>query len=389
MLKIKLLPIVLAAALLTGCNTYEQKKEAAQMRWEKATAKAKVTVAEEFFQNNRYPEAERTLVDAIESDPKLASAHLLMGKLQFVQAKIDSAKKFFSASVSLDADMHQGWYFKGLIDQQEKNLESALVNYKKAMAVQPDNIEYITAVVQMYASGEDYQSATGLLDTKIQLLPTKSELRLAKAEILLRLGELKEAIDLYKTVLLFEGDDTSVIESLAYCYIMDKQFSNAADAFEKLTATATVEKKKTYLQMLAMCSMNAGQYERAARYYDQLSPDQRDDARMWLQMGQAALGSNAPARALACASRTLELRPGWSEAIVLKGCAQYINNDYNNAIQTFRRVISNDTKAGFAWLMTGRCYQQLGNDKLAEKAYDNAAKLSSDKLISLLADKKK
>ena len=390
MLKIKLLPIVLAAALLTGCNTYEQKKEAAQMRWEKATAKAKVTVAEEFFQNNRYPEAEKTLVDAIESDPQLASAHLLMGKLQFVQAKIDSAKKFFSASVALDKDMHQGWYFKGLIDQQDKNLEDALVNYKRAMAIQPDSIEYITAVVQMYAAGEDYQSATGLLETKIQLLPGKSELRLAKAEILLRLGELTGAIEQYNTVLLFEGDDHSVMESLAYCYIMDKQFSNAADVFEKLTATATVEKKKTYLQMLAMCSMNAGQYERAAGYYDQLSPDNRNDARMWLQMGQAALGANAPVRALACASRTLELRPGWSEAIILKGCAQYINDDYNNAIQTFRRVISNDAKAGFAWLMTGRCYQQLGNDKLAEKAYDNAAKLSPDsKLLSLLADKKK
>ena len=224
MLKIKLLPIVLAAALLTGCNTYEQKKEAAQTRWEKATAKAKVTVAQEFFQNNRYPEAEKTLVDAIESDPQLASAHLLMGKLQFVQAKIDSSKKFFSAAVALDEDMHQGWYFKGLIDQQDKNLEAALVNYKKAMAIQPDNIGYITAVVQMYAAGEDYLSATGLLEKKIQLLPDKSELRLTRAEMLLRLGELKGAIEQYNAVLLFEGDDRSVLESLAYCYIMDNSF---------------------------------------------------------------------------------------------------------------------------------------------------------------------
>ena len=173
MLKTKLLPIVLAAVLLTGCNTYEQKKEAAQVRWEKATAKAKVTVAEEFFQNNRYPEAEKTLADAIKSDPKLASAHLLMGKLQFVQAKIDPAKKFFSASVALDADMHQGWYFKGLIDQQEKNLEDALANYKKAMAIQPDNNKYITAVMQMYDAGEDDKKAIGQLERENNLLPDR------------------------------------------------------------------------------------------------------------------------------------------------------------------------------------------------------------------------
>jgi tetratricopeptide (TPR) repeat protein len=390
MFKIKLLVITLAVAMLTGCNTYEQKKEAASMRWEKATAKAKVTVAEEFLRNNRFLEAEKTLAKAIVSDPQLASAHLLMGKLQFAQAKIALAEKSLVTAIELDENMHQGWYFKGLIDQQNKKLADALANYKKAMDIQPDNIEYIAAVVQMHAAGDDYQKAIELLESKIQLLPGKSELRLAKAEILLRLGELSGAIEMYNTVLLLEGDDPGVIESLGYCYIMDKQFSNAADIFEKLTVASTGEKKKTYLQLLAMCSMNAGQYGRAVGYYDQISPDKRDDAQMWLQMGQAALGANVPARAMACSSRALELRPGWGEAIVLHGCAQYLNDDYNTAIETFRRVISNNKNAGFAWLMTGRCYQQLGQEQLARKAYDNAARLSPDsKLVSLLTDEKK
>jgi len=388
MLKSKILLTVLVVAMMAGCNTYEQKKEAASARWEKATAKAKVVAAEELFRSNKYSEAEETLAKAIISDPQLASAHLLMGQLQFAQAKIDSSKKFFSAAVALDEDMHKGWYFKGLIDQQNKNLADALTNYKKAMVIQPDNIEYITAVVQMYTASDDYEKAIALLDNKIRLLPGKSELRLAKAEILLRLGRLSEAIEQYSTVLLFEGDDHDVIESLGYCYIMDKQFSNAADVFEKLTVITTGEKKKTYLQLLAMCSMNSGQYGRAVGYYDQLSPDKREDAHMWLQMGQAALGANAPARAMACSSRALELRQGWTEAIILQGCAQYLNGDYNAAIETFRGVISNDKDAGFAWLISGRCYHQLGQEQLAQKAYDNAARLSPDsKLLSLMTDK--
>jgi len=388
MLKIKIL-IVLAASMMAGCNSYEQKKEAASARWEKATAKAKVAVAEDLFRNNNYVEAEKTLAKAIVSDPQLASAHLLMGQLQFAQAKIDSSRKFFDAAVVLDKDMHKGWYFKGLIAQKDNDLTEAITNYERAMVIQPDNIEYITAVVQMYTANDDYNKAITLLDRKIQLLPGKSEIRLAKAEILLRLGKLSGAIEQYNAVLLLEGNDPGVIESLGYCYIMDKQFSNAADVFERLTAGATGEKKKTYLQMLAMCSMNAGQYGRAVGYYDQLSPDKRDDAQMWLQMGQAALGANVPARAIACSGRALELRPGWGEAIILQGCAQYLSGDYSTAIKTFRGVISNDQNAGFAWLISGRCYQQLGQKQLARKAYDNAARLSPDsKLLSMLTEKK-
>jgi len=389
MFKTKLLLTVLVVTMMAGCNTYEQKKEAASARWEKATAKAKVTVAEDLFRSNKYSEAEETLDKAIASDPQLPSAHLLMGKVQFVQAKIALAEESFATAVELDKDMHQGWYFRGLIDQQNKKLADALINYNKAMDIQPDNVEYITAVVQMHAAGDDYEKAIRLLETKTQLLPNKSELRLAKAEILLRLGQLPEAIEQYNTVLLLEGDDSGVIESLGYCYIMDKQFSNAVDVFEKLTVTATGEKKKTYLQLLAMCSMNDGQYGRAVGYYDQLSPDKRDDAQMWLQMGQAALGADAAARALACSSRALELRPGWSEAIVLRGCAQYLSGDYHAAVETFKGAISNEKNAGFAWLMTGRCYQQLGQKQLTQKAYDNAAKLSLDSLLlSLLTEKK-
>ena len=173
MLKMKLLQIALAATLLAGCNIHEQRREAAQVRWERVTVKAKVIVAEEFFQNSRYPETEKLLTEAIASDPQLASAHLLMGKLQFAQTKIALAEKSFDTAVALDKNMHQGWYFKGLIDQQNKKPADALANYKKAMAIQPDNNEYITAVMQMYDAGQDDKKAIGQLERENNLLPDR------------------------------------------------------------------------------------------------------------------------------------------------------------------------------------------------------------------------
>jgi len=173
MLKTKLLPIALATILLAGCNIHEQREEVARLRWENVTVKAKVIVAEEFFQNNRYPETEKLLTEAIASYPQLASAHLLMGKLQLAQKKTILAEKSFDTAVTLDKKMHQGWYFKGLIDQQNKKPAEALSNYKKAMAIQPNNNKYVTAVTQMSVASKKDKKAIGMLKEAKHLLSNR------------------------------------------------------------------------------------------------------------------------------------------------------------------------------------------------------------------------
>ena len=191
---------------------------------------------------------------------------------------------------------------------------------------------------------------------------------------------------MYNQALLLDPSDTTIAESLGYCYITEQDYNQAAAMFEKVVAQATGDRKAACLQLLAICSMNAGQYGRAVGYYDKLSVDQRDDEHVWLRMGQAALGAGAAGRAAACAARALALRPGWEDAIALQGCAQYLSNDYDAAIQTFSRVIGSKKMGGFAWLMSGRCYQQLGQHDLADRAYENASRLNPEsKLTNLLA----
>jgi tetratricopeptide (TPR) repeat protein len=178
----------------------------------------------------------------------------------------------------------------------------------------------------------------------------------------------------------------AVAETLAYCYITDEQWDQAIKMFEKISASVDGEKKIACLQMLALCCMNAGEYGRAVTYYDRLSVSQRDNEELWLQMSQAALGAGAAKRAFTCAARALSLRPGWADAIAVQGCAQYLDNDYDTAIRTFGRLTANRKIGGFAWLMSGRCYQQLGRKDLADVAYEKASRLNPEsRLVSLLA----
>jgi tetratricopeptide (TPR) repeat protein len=384
-----LLPLV-SIIFCVGCESYESKKQAAYDRWEKTSAKAKISVATELFEDGRVEQAKDTAEECLQTAPELAEAHLLLGRICSVQGRSVESKESLQNALKLDESLDKAWFCLASIAQQENQLEIARQSYEKALLLKPDNADYVIALAEIDIAQGRYQNALELLTNKTRLFPDNVTLRIATADILGRMGKTKEAIKIYNQALLLEPNNKSVNEAIAYCYITDQQWEKAVKTFEKLIGnTVDSGKKATYLNILAMCSMNAGQYGRAVKYYDQLSVEQRENPQIWLQMGQAALGIEAPKRALACAARALDLQPGWPDAIALKGCAQYLDDDYDSAIKTFGKITSDKNMAGFAWLMTGRCYKQLGQTDLADKAFQNAAELGHDsKLITLLMKQK-
>lgn len=373
-------------SLLGGCTPYVEKKRAAKMKWDKVSARAKVKVAADLFANGRYEDAYSTVRECLASDPGLAEGHLLVGKIHYVYGRLGESESSLIKAVGYNDQLDEGWYWLGEIAQSEKTPAEALEYFDRAIALKPANTDYIVAVVKSYAAMGRYEEALDLLEKKMEILPGNTVLKVTSADISQRLGRTDEAILLYRQAMLLKPDSVDISESLGYCYITQQKWNEAARMFERVSAEAEGDKKKACLELLAVCSMNGGQYGKAVGYYNQLSVDQRNNENLWLQMGQAALGANAPRRAAACAARALALRPGWDDAIALKGCAQYLNNDYDTAIRTFSAITTSKKTGGFAWLMSGRCYQQLGQRSLADKAYHNASQLNPDsKLVTLLS----
>ncbi len=373
-------------AMCQGCSSYADKKMAAKMKWEKVSARARITVAKDLFENGRYEDARTPVRPCLASDPELADGHLLMGKLHYLDGRVGAAQSSMTTAVEYDEDLDQAWYWLGEIAQHNKQPATAMEYYDQAIRLKPVNTDYIIAIVQTYAAQGRYEDALALLEKKMVLLPGDVGLKVTAAELLQRLGKTAQAISAYNRAFLLDPDNMAVAESLAYCYITDEQWSQAIGIFDKISTSVDGKKKTACLQMLALCCMNAGEYGRAVTYYNKLSVSQRDNEELWLKMAQAALGAGSPKRAFACATRALSLRPGWADAIAVQGCAQYLGNDYDTAIRTFSRITESRKMGGFAWLMSGRCYQQLGWKDLADKAYEKASRLNPEsRLVSLLA----
>jgi tetratricopeptide (TPR) repeat protein len=375
-----MLSLLLAAliALFAGCQPQVDKKAVAIAKWQTQSSVANLPVAKDLLEKGQTNEAMGLIDKCLAAKKENAQANLMKGKVLYAQGKLTEAENYIHNAVEYDSKLDEGWFWLGAFAAKNDNQAMALSYYNKASNLEPANIEYITAIAEVYASQGKYDKAIEYLEQKSMNMPLNQDIAIVQADLYLRNGDIKTAIKIYKRILVTNGNDPEVIAALGYCYVIDQQWFQASEMFEKLVGDATAQQKETYLQLLAAISVSNSQYGKAVKYFDQLSVSKRDDATVWLKMGQAALGANASRRALACSKRALAIRSGWPDAIALKGCAQYLTGDYFRSIGTFKRIQSDQKLSGFAWLMTGRNLRKMGEHERATLAFKKASRLDPD-----------
>ncbi len=377
--------MVVLVVLFAGCQPKVDRKQVAIQRWKQQSAKASLPVANDLLDKGQTDSAMELVDKCLSVEKENAQANLLKGKALYSQGKLAEAQDHIRSAVEYDKRLDEGWFWLGTFALQDGNQAMALSYYRKAANLEPGNIEYVTAIAEVHASGGKYDKAIEFLERKSASMPLNKDLSVTLADLYQRNGNVKVAIDIYKRVLVTNGQDPDAVAALGYCYVIDRQWFQASEIFEKLVKNASAQQKETYLQLLAVISVNNSQYGKAVKYFDELSLSKRDDADIWLKMGQAALGANATKRALACSKRALAIRSGWPDAIALKGSAEYLAGDHFKSIRTFERIRGDQKLAAFAWLMTGKSLRKMGEHERASLAFEKASLLDpNSKLVAFV-----
>jgi tetratricopeptide (TPR) repeat protein len=307
---------------------------------------------------------------------------LLYGKLLLTEDKRADAVRELRLAVKLDEELEEGWYWLGQATKEPGQTQQSwwesqqvLFYYNKALALNPANIDYILAVAETYTDQKRPEDAIKLLEERIAAMPKQVLLKTAAADLMWRLGKNEQAIELYKQAMLIT-DDSRIAETLGYYYVFSSRWNEGAEIFNKLIEQCQDElKKKLYLQTAALCNMNCAQYDRAVNCYNELSVKERDNAEIWVKMGQAALGAGEAQRALMCGEKALTLQTADVNTIALVGCAQYSMGDYTAAIKSFEKITPGNKNEGFSWLMRSRCYEKLSRKDEAGQAYKKALEI--------------
>ena len=365
----------------SGCNeTHARKKQEMVEQWEKSTAKAQLPAIENLLEQGQIKKAKNMLLECIQADPEQARPYVLVGRIHFMEGRNEQARQAFLQAVKLDSELDQAWHFLGLLAVLEKDYEQAVENFQKALDLMPAKTEYVLSISEVYVEMDQIDKARGLIEAGLKSHPQSLELLLSKARLYQRTGDTEGAIRVYEQAQLMHGDVPQILEPAGYAYISLKKWTVAAEKFNLLIRQYAEDDPRYHVTMrsLATCQFNCGQHGQALFWYDKLSVVYRDDADIWLNMAHAALGLNDAKRAAYCAVNALKARPSWSKAYAVLGSAQYVQGLYRQSLKAFYKITDDDQLGAFAWFMSGRCYQQLGQNRQANAAFDRAEKLDPD-----------
>jgi tetratricopeptide (TPR) repeat protein len=374
-----ILVIAFAAAALVagGCETHKQNKTAAAARWDKMSSQMKLTVAQQHFDNGKYDDAAKTIGECLKADPNMPQARLLAGKILFVQGQTVQGENEVRKAVALNAKLDDGWYWLGIAAEEKSQTDKAYECYQKALDLNGSSIEYSLAVARVLSALNKSDEAIAVLKDKMGLFPADVELKAKCADLLCRQQQYEEAISLYRQAVMLAPQQEDIAESFGHCCILAGKWADASEVFNKLAASCTDENKKAvYLQFLGMCQVNAGQYGNAVSSYSKLDAKDRDNPKVWLRMGQAALGAGDAERAYAYSKRALAIQPNFIDAIALQGSAEYLKKNYVDAIKSFEQIVHDPKHESFAWTMLTKCYEHLGDSEKAKHAAEKAHAVS-------------
>lgn len=370
---------VVISGMLTGCAAHSEKKQAIVERWEKSAAQAKLPTVENLIERGRIAEAEKTLRECLQTEPTSAQAHFLMGRVHLIENRTDDARISFAEAITLDASYDAAWYHLAMLFDLDGNSKRAMEACRMALSLKPAESEYIVGMARLYMQADQVESARELLEDRLKSTPGDRDLLLAMADLNRSAGQLDKTVSQYERILAANAKDTQVLEALGYTYVALKDWDRAIRTFDRLLNAAKEEaQKESTLDILAMCAFKAERYGQALKYYDRLSVARRDDAEVWLNMAESALGADLVERAALNAQRALQLKPSWPRAYAVLGSAQYLLEQYDAALRSFSYARSDDQVGGFAWFLTGRCYARLGQTAKADAAYQKAGDLAAD-----------
>jgi len=214
--------------------------------------------------------ATEDLNKALEIDGKDIAALLMRSRLLAADGKNDEAKADVEKALTLRPDLPQGILMRSLLAAQKGNFAQAITDIQLLLHSDPQNADYRLQLATYMVADKRPRRAIEVLDKLIEADPKNAEALRARGDALLSIGKHAEAIADYENALKIDGDDTGVLNNLAWVLATspEDQLRNAKRAIElaKKACELTKYSKPHILSTLAAGYAEAGDWDEAVKW---------------------------------------------------------------------------------------------------------------------------
>lgn len=140
------------------------------------------------------------------SQPVLALAHFVRGRLRQWQQKDDEAQKDFKKAFELDGDNAMFNYRKGVAHLDYGAYDAAIADLKKATEKAPKRVRYYKKLAVAQTRADQFDAAEATLSKAGELVPEDAEQTLLRGQLLLAKRQYDQAIETFESVKREDAD---------------------------------------------------------------------------------------------------------------------------------------------------------------------------------------
>lgn len=265
----------------------------------------------------------------------------------------------------------------GVLAAEKKDLKAARTAFERAIALEPQSIEALAALLALDVTARDFAGARARIDAKVAAPGARPELLLLAARTYAATGDAAAAERLLRRTIEQEPTMLPAYGMLAQLYLAQKKLDEARQEFEALARRQS--NPVAALTMAGMIFQSQGnQAEAKKRFEEALAHDPRAPVAAnnlaWLY---AEAGENFDG-ALQLAQTATTASPDTPEMMDTLGWVYYKKNLPSQAIQQFARSVEKAPNSPVYRYHLGLAYVQAGDAVRGRQSLTRALELKSD-----------
>jgi tetratricopeptide (TPR) repeat protein len=291
----------------------------------------------------------RDLNEALERDPKLGEAQLMLARLEALPGG-DRARARTAAQAAID-----------LLGDDKLRLAQA-------------------HVVRGNLEDGDTQKQAADYDKAVELAPRDKDVRRTRGLFHLLKDDFEKCREDLLVAIEVDPDDASLHEALGMAYMMDEKLAEAEQSFDK--AIEIDPTASNALLQRARVLAQKGEQPKAIADLDKaisISPDDAIPLVLRARIHQQAGNAEQAARDL---ERVLEKQPDHPAALELRGLIAADRHDYPLAIRDFRKLVAKNGDDPLLVGQLGMLYLAAKQPREAIRRFSRALELDEDQFLS-------
>lgn len=321
-----LVPLTAGAFLIAGCTGPPQRgieaRQKANDRFDRANTQVVYDQARQALATGQFEVALSNIDRAIERYPKSAPYLILRGRILMEQRRMQMARESLDQALVVDPKSAEAEYFLGVLFQRCGDNPSALEHYAKASELDPKNLQFLAACVELHLATGDTVGARELLDSAAPSFEFNPTLQHLRSLALSMEGRHDLAVPALETAVAHAPDDARLAEDLLLAHFDAGDWSTCLSLLQQ-PVLGTVRDRPDMIRLRARCLIMVGRAVEARDLLLANTPVGEPPPEYSVVLGYASWSARDWTRLQQLGERLVAANPGLAEGYLFLGaCAR-------------------------------------------------------------------